>query len=46
MIGRRAALVLLVVLPRALAGQDDASELQAARHQMALRHLDSALTLL
>jgi hypothetical protein len=46
MIGRRAALVLLVVLTRALAGQDDASELQAARHQMALRHLDSALTLL
>lgn len=46
MIGRRAALVLLVVLTRTLAGQDVSSELQAARHQMALRHLDSALTLL
>jgi hypothetical protein len=46
MIALRAALVLPLVLTRALAGQDVSSELQAARHQMVLRHLDSALTLL
>jgi hypothetical protein len=45
-IGIRGVFGMLAVLTGPVAGQDDAAELQAARHQLALRHLDSALALL
>ncbi|HET9708485.1 MAG TPA: hypothetical protein VFP39_09285 [Gemmatimonadales bacterium] len=46
MIGIRGAFGMLVVLTGPVVGQDDTTALQAARHQLALRHLDSALALL
>lgn len=46
MIRIRILLGLLGTVAATLSGQDDASQLDAARHQLALRHLDSALVLL
>ncbi len=46
MINARFVIGCLVTLTAELAGQDDAVQLQEARHQLVLRHLDSARVLL